>query len=331
MHVPGKTNPPRVAVLYVADERYHSLTELSVASVALLHKSPVDFHLVQVDYQRPVNSSIEGVLQDRGHSLEHSFLSAAAVKLPPRIRPKHAHISGTSSLKAIAIDQLAARYERIVYIDGDVVLFTAVDFGAIPDFSTVFAAVYDFVSYMNYDGHGLSGADGRILTDYFNAGLLVVNSANWRRKALLEKYHANLAVHEERCPYFGDYESLGSCKSWDQCVMNMTAQADWTPLPLLWNAQRPVRHTAVWKDAYLRHYTGPKKFTPLYRRSCDQREYKHLRWLEKRLGQSIIGDAPYDGGVLFFVDRLRYSRERRAYNAIIDRLEQRMLENARAT
>jgi hypothetical protein len=40
----------------------------------------------------------------------------------------------------------------------------------------------------------------------------------------------------------------------------------------------------------------------------------------------IIGDALYDGGLLFLADSLRYSRERDAYNSIIDRLEQRMLE-----
>jgi hypothetical protein len=54
----------------------------------------------------------------------------------------------------MAIDRLAARYDRIVYIDGDIVLFTPVDFSEIPEFSTLLAAVYDFVSYMDYDGHG---------------------------------------------------------------------------------------------------------------------------------------------------------------------------------
>ena len=131
--------------------------------------------------------------------------------------------------RRLFLDELMpARFERIVSIDSDMLVvrpglkrLESVDLGGRP-----LAAAYDMIFLMDFKGDALArrfqrtrGSLGLALdTPYFNAGLMAIDRAEWRRRAVTERVARALRDAPERFPFN------------EQDALNATLHGDFAPL-----------------------------------------------------------------------------------------------------
>jgi lipopolysaccharide biosynthesis glycosyltransferase len=331
----ARTNE-RTAVLYVTDKNYHDITEISVASVALMHKAPLAFHVTQFEYERPVSPELIAFLSARDHTIEcRPFMPPTDTGSPHDDLRLFSHITRASLYKGAAIEELALSYRYIAYIDSDVVAFTEFDFNDYYNSEVSISAVYDFVTYMNYDGQDISksAADAGFSADYFNSGVMLINSARWKADTVFRKYLNALSKHDVMCPYRRDTAGKHDdrCQNTDQCAFNMALNGAWFPLRFEMNVQKPVRHTTLWQNAILRHYTGPNKINVRSNRVRDRREAALLKRIKHEVPIQHLNTKRYCGGFGFAIDAVRLRRVTLRYKNVINVLRNRysLLQKAR--
>jgi len=310
----GTLRNRRVGVLYLADRNYHSITEIAIASLLFHNALPISVHFFQVGYSQAVAAPISSFAEQNGHRIEIHKLSNQDLRFGDvQRRGAHTYVSEAALLKGSAIDALAADYDYLIYIDGDVVCFRELGLAHIGAFEQIMAAVPDFSVAAGYE------KSTEAANSYFNSGVLLINCAVWRATSAFELYVERVVQHADHCDFMED------CGAHDQCALNMVADGDWARLPLTWNAQKIVSHTRLWRDAVLRHYTGPKKFLPITNWACDDREYKLLTRLEDQFGLPIKSRRPYDFGLAYWLNSLRRHGHVVRMQATIDRLEREAL------
>ena len=128
---------------------------------------------------------------------------------------------------------LPARFERIVSIDSDMLIvrpglkrLESFDLGGKP-----LAAAFDMIFYMDFKGDALARQFQRtrrslglaLDTPYFNAGLMAIDRAEWRRRALAQRVARALRDTPERFPFN------------EQDALNATLQGDFAPLSPRYN------------------------------------------------------------------------------------------------
>jgi lipopolysaccharide biosynthesis glycosyltransferase len=291
----------KIAVVYVCDANYHDLTIYSLASVARAHGAPLDFYFMQSEYQRPVPTGLLEMVTARHHSLivaNAPFLGAIAPSLGTE--RQYSHISATMFLKAAAIDALAGSYEYVLYLDGDTLAFGDLHCERIAGFPKIAAACFDLSIVSGFEDPGFFSNCERngVSPDFFNSGVIMVNSKKWRETRASARFMENVFLHEMGCPYFSP------CEPNDQCSFNMTLGSDLMLLPISRNVQKSVLHTRTWESALMRHYTGPAKFLPIRPWTCDRREYA----LVKAISRECRLPSPcqfHDFGVSYQLNKIR--------------------------
>ncbi len=128
---------------------------------------------------------------------------------------------------------LPARFERIVSVDSDMLIvrpglkrLETFDLGGRP-----LAAAFDMIFYMDFKGDALARRFQRtrrslglaLDTPYFNAGLMAIDRAEWRRRALAEQVARALRDAPERFPFN------------EQDALNATLKGDFAPLSPRYN------------------------------------------------------------------------------------------------
>jgi len=128
---------------------------------------------------------------------------------------------------------LPARFERIVSVDSDMLIvrpglkrLESFDLGGRP-----LAAAYDMILYMDFKGDALARRFQRnrralglaLDTPYFNAGLMAIDRAEWRKRALAERVTRALRDAPERFPFN------------EQDALNATLKGDFAPLSPRYN------------------------------------------------------------------------------------------------
>ena len=128
---------------------------------------------------------------------------------------------------------LPSRFERIVSIDSDMLIvrpglkrLESFDLGGRP-----LAAAYDMIFLMDFKGDALARQFQRsrrslglsLDTPYFNAGLMAIDRAEWRRRALTERVARALRDAPERFPFN------------EQDALNATLRGDFAPLSPRYN------------------------------------------------------------------------------------------------
>ncbi|WP_311029694.1 glycosyltransferase family 8 protein [Mesorhizobium koreense] len=291
---------PRIAVVYICDSKYQDITLYSIASIARSHQHPLGFFFLQSGYREGVPPSLAAFLASRGHSIE--LLDAPRPSGLASLKThgeRHRHISGAALLKANAIEALARAYDYILYIDGDTLAFDDIRCEALCGFAETAAVCLDLAIGTGADDPLIFGrceAAG-ISPFYFNSGFMLINAQKWRETDALGRFAENFARHQRKCPY------LDPCPTHDQCVFNMTFQGDIVQLPMTLNVQKCALQTDLWRDAVLRHYTGPYKFLPVRPWRCDRKEYALLRSISRETGLPAPGF--YDFGISYPLNRLR--------------------------
>jgi lipopolysaccharide biosynthesis glycosyltransferase len=295
---------PRIAVAYICDRKYHDITLYSIASIARSHRYPLDFFFLQSGYRAAIPPPLAAFIGSRGHSVERLEAprpgGAAKLEAPgERNREKHSHISGTALLKANAIEALAHSHDYILYIDGDTLAFGDLGCEALCGFAETAGVCLDLAIGTGADDPLIFRRceQAGISPFYFNSGFMLINAAKWRETNALSRFAGNFARHQRQCPY------LDPCPTHDQCVFNMTFQGDVVELPMTLNVQKCALQTELWRDALLRHYTGPYKFLPVRPWRCDRREHALLRSISRETGLPAPG--LYDLGLSYSLNGLR--------------------------
>ncbi|WP_431298195.1 glycosyltransferase family 8 protein [Tabrizicola sp. BL-A-41-H6] len=166
------------------------------------------------------------------------------------------HVPKAAMLRLFALEELATRYRRVIYLDGDIYQAwgSLADLLALPETGRPLAAVRDRSHWFDrprlreqktYVGR-LNPAIGE---RYFNSGMMVVNGPVWDAgrysRAALQFFSANA----ERCRY-GDQSALNGVVegNWDSLSPGWNWQISKTSFPLL-----------AGRNPRLVHFTGPTK------------------------------------------------------------------------
>lgn len=311
---------PRIGVVYICDSNYHNITLYSIASIARSQSINLDFFVIQHGYSCDAPPAFHERIKSHSHTLSLLNLSNIASPLP--IEPhqeKYAHISSTMFLKNHAIDLLADRYDYVLYLDGDVLVFDDLHCNHLAGFAETAAASLDLSSATGFDDPTFFSNCERngVSANFFNSGVFMVNTRKWRAAHVSEHYAENLLRHEDSCPYFS------TCTSNDQCALNMTLGSDLKLMPVSWNVQNSALHTQAWETAMVRHYTGAKKFLPVRARTCDPRQYTLLSAITNEYGLPTLRGR-HDFGILYALNKIRrrktvakYERAISAINAAL--------------
>jgi lipopolysaccharide biosynthesis glycosyltransferase len=322
------TNKPRykIAIVYVCDANYHDLTLYSLASIARSHHAPLDFFFMQSEYQGPVPDGLLKMITAGRHSLVVRNAPPLNVNVAlSSNQERYSHISAAMFLKASAIDSLASAYDYILYIDGDTLAFDDLHCERIAGFTQLAAACLDLSSASGFDDPNFfsncefSGAS----PEFFNSGVMMINSKKWIETSAGARFLENLFVHEKQCPYFT------RCLPNDQCAFNMTLGSDLKLLPVPWNVQQSALHTHAWETALIRHYTGPDKFLPIRPWRCDRREYSLIREISSECKLSLPCKF-YDSSLSYELNRIRRRKTISKYeHAIRTTIASRLVKHGR--
>ncbi len=154
--------------------------------------------------------------------------------------PTGGHIPIAAYLRIDAIQELAAKYARVIYLDADIFL----DHGSIAELIEVplskrpLAAVRDWIQWRSDGPRWFRHSyHPRIVPSgggYFNSGMLVVNGAVFRSRGIAQATHDFLS------------ENFDLCKYHDQSALNAAVNGDWDELSPTWNWQlRPKNAFAL--------------------------------------------------------------------------------------
>jgi lipopolysaccharide biosynthesis glycosyltransferase len=266
------------AFVYVTDERGFELASYSAASLALSQHEPCDIHIFCYQFSPKVPPRFSSAMAELRTKLTFHDIHDAAVEQ----YQTHGHVTKPTLLKPLAVATLIDAYDRVVYLDNDMLVFDDlmiqdIEFGQAP-----IAAVIDMdVSDTGWLRHSIGPNRVRGFDDpggYFNAGLMIFESRNWPRREFGERYIAALDQHDIACPYKID------CTSCDQCGLNSVFQNNWIKLPTSYNMQAGAKFTGAWKTATVRHYCGRQKFIPISLFRNDSRDTLYLNRIRRTIG-----------------------------------------------
>ncbi|MBA3911013.1 MAG: hypothetical protein C0524_14350 [Rhodobacter sp.] len=219
--------------------------------------------------QQAIDSDPAGVLDYYYFTTFDTATSPLAHLLDPRVRVVNAqeqldqiqyirdsHVPKATFLRLVALDQLSANYDQIVYADGDVFLSWGswTDLFGLPGHSRAVAAVLGRSTWFNHKGarYGRKyrkALCARMRDRYLNAGVLLVNSGRFRDEGISAKSIAFFLNHPDLC------------QQSDQSAINAVLEGDWDELSPSWNWQASTFNYPVLSRLGPRvvHFTGPIK------------------------------------------------------------------------
>jgi lipopolysaccharide biosynthesis glycosyltransferase len=267
-----------VAFVYLTDERGFELARHSAMSLAMSQRAPCSIHIFCYRFVPDPSSQFLQAMANLRASVVFHEISDPAVEHHQTCL----HVTTPTLLKPAAVTRLVGQYDRIVYLDSDVLVFEDlmiedIDFGSMP-----MAAVVDMdlteTGALHRSGRTSDNGETEVLGSYFNAGFMVFESKNWRSGEFLAQYAAALDQHNIECKY------KSNCTSIDQCAMNSVFERNWVRLPMSHNLQAGAKFTRAWKTATVRHYAGGRKFIPVALFRNDSKDVRYLNRIRQAMG-----------------------------------------------
>jgi lipopolysaccharide biosynthesis glycosyltransferase len=288
------------AYVYLTDERGLALTRFSIVAAMLTQAEDLEFVLFCAGFRLNKNDSLMNAATKLGRSLDVHYLD--------RIKgdPTNTHVTSTATLKVNGLDFLSKNYDRLLYLDSDVLLFDEFGVNSIDFEGYSIAAVYDIAECGGMTDPeflancGINGCSPH----YFNAGVIAIDCAKWRSDFLVA-YRQIEEKHRYACPY------KNSCRCVDQCIWNLMFERNWKRLPLYFNFQACAIFSKSWKYSIVRHYVGAKKFWPLNPFRNDARDIALLNRCASILGNTI--DSKWWYPLARWLNNIRNRR----YNSIV--------------
>jgi len=293
------------AFVYVTDERGFELAAQSAISLIISQPGPADIHFFCYKFVPAVPDSLTHWVDSR-----HACLTIQDIHDPEAENHlTSGHVTTPSLLKLLAIERLIEKYDRVVYLDSDILVFEPLKLDVMDFQQFPVAAVIDMdLSRTGALRHSAwSTALGKAeIGNYFNSGFMIFLRENWKKHVFYNRYLAALDEHDVQCRY------KLNCTSIDQCALNTTFENQWRHLPIGYNMQAGAKFTALWKTSAVRHYCGVRKFTPLMPFRSDGKEVSYFG--------RVVGSGPfrraYRSLAFESLFRLNAARNRRAAAAM---------------
>ncbi len=267
----------KVAYVYVTDAGGYELLRHSAVSLALSQPRPCDIHVFTYQFLPASNDALAGALSELQANLMVAPISDPALEQHETCL----HVTKPSLLKLLAVEKLIDDYDRVVFLDNDLLIFDdlrieQLEFGNAPIAAVTDMDFSDTGWWRNSAGTGTPvREDGK---GYFNSGFMVFEAKNWRHGEFYAQYAAALDTHDKACPY------KVACTSIEQCALNIMFAGNWVSLPYGYNMQASAKFTSAWQSAPVRHYCGSRKFIPVSPFRNDGRDVTYINEIRRRLG-----------------------------------------------
>ncbi len=299
----------KVAVALVLDSRAFELAKYSLISAMLHGESNHHYYIFSHNFDISEDDPIFTIARDMG-----------VVLRCPRIRQDREilynndfRVTSTSLLKIDAIDILSKDYDKVLYIDPDVLIFDRLQIADLSFDSHPIAAVYDMAEVIGtYDVVGMESKSAGETPHYFNSGVIFVDSKKWS-SGLVDQFYRNVIEHGRDCRY------RANCTSVDQCAWNMTFDRNWKRLPLDHNFQAFGIYLDGWKQAKVRHYVGKQKFLPIRWHRNDDRDVALINEIHRKFGKKTLFNPL--GGILRGLNMIRKIKLTRLADASIRKID----------
>lgn len=236
----------RRALVFSLDEGYIIPFRVAVGSIfpSQCATSPPLFILFESD--RLSDSAIEqtlAFLKDR--SLHAEFIDCRNF-LPDGLPLKSSdHVSKATFYRLFLASLLPSNVDSAVYLDLDLVAIRGIDELFEVPLRHPIAAADHMSPVLSFQCHGPAGGS------YFNAGVLLIDLAWWRRSDIENRFLEVLAKERHRIRW------------WDQDVLNLAFTDDWQRLPVWYNVTSSVLDALGPKDCLLQgrilHFDGTNK------------------------------------------------------------------------
>jgi lipopolysaccharide biosynthesis glycosyltransferase len=304
----------KTCFVYVTDSRGFDLATLSALSLGLSQPRPCHIRIFCYQFTPVVSDVLSAAIARLGIELGFSDIEDAAAEQ----HQTHGHVTTPTLLKLRAVEHLIADYDRVIFLDNDILVFEdlkieSLAFGTMPIAAVADMDLSDSGALRGFDW---SSAPSRIagIASYFNAGFMVFESNNWRQD-FLGAYERELDQHDIGCSY------KVNCTSIDQCALNTVFSGNWLNLPASYNMQASAKFTRSWQTAAARHYCGPRKYVPLSLLRSDRRDVRYLNTINGLLGRprsrlALVYEA------FFRLNAMRNARNARPMRRFLRALQQ---------
>ena len=284
----------RNAAIYVIDEKGYELARHAATSFILTQSNFQDIHVFCHKFLPSSSDRLIGVAQENNVRVHFEAIDDPQTESMATF----GHITKTAYLKFEAIDRASQLYDRVLYVDHDILFFQNIFLEKIHLEGLPIGAVYDIA-----DIGGLT--DPNFLHNcqqnnhsphYFNSGFMLFDCSKWNHE-LKGKYFQLAKEHQSKC----DYKKR--CVAAEQCPFNRLFENNWQRLPLNFNVQSCAKFTDRWGHAPVRHYQGPSKFLPIRPWRNDARDMRLLRHIRQVLGYNDLWYPP--SSILFRLNAIR--------------------------
>jgi choline dehydrogenase-like flavoprotein/lipopolysaccharide biosynthesis glycosyltransferase len=305
---PDRSYEMRNAVVYVIDEKGYELARHAAASFILTQFNFQDMHVFCHKFMPSRKDRLINVGEENGVRVHIEPIDDPQIEKLDCI----GHITHTAHLKLKSVEMISHAYDRVLYVDYDLLFFEQIFLEKIDLEGFPIGAVYDIAV-----SSGMTDADfiqnclkNNRSPHHFNSGLMLFDCSQWDYKSK-EKYMQLLDEHQVKCDY------MKKCLQNDQCIINRLFENNWKRLPLAFNMQASAKFTGKWAHASVRHYQGTRKFLPVRPWRNDSRDIRLIRRIRKALGYNDPWRFPL--GILFRLNgRRNMVKADRSSKAIAD-------------
>jgi lipopolysaccharide biosynthesis glycosyltransferase len=266
-------NVMRSAVVYVIDEKGYDLARHAATSFILTQSSFQDAYLFCHNFLPNPSDRLIEVGREHGVRVHLNPIDN------PHTETTHGQITKTHFLKMEAVDRIAQSYDRVLYVDNDLLFFEEIFLEKINLEGLPVGAVYDIAEtgcLTNPDFIKNCRQKNRS-PHYFNSGLMLFDCSKWNPE-LKGKFLQFSIEHKSNCDY------RNGCNLNDQCSFNRLFENNWKRLPLNFNVQGCAKFSGRWDRAPVRHYQGPRKFLPVRPWRNDARDMRLIKGIRVALG-----------------------------------------------
>jgi len=241
---------PGLTCLYATDAGFLPMTCFSVRSLVARASIPLTVTVLtaglSAEALTPARRYLDG--------LPVTFVPIPCDAFDALPRPPHLPLVTYGRL---LLDRLLpGSHDRVLYLDGDTLVEQDVaQLAATPLHGATLGAVLDFGRVMiGRDAEARSRLDLGPGGDYFNAGVLLIDWAAWRERAVGENCLSVLQTEPDRFVQR------------DQCALNYVCRGHWEKLDVRWNYQ-PVNMLYAEQSEAIFHFLGGRKpWQPGHRR-----------------------------------------------------------------
>ena len=212
----------------------------------------VDLYLIDGGIELVHKTRIERITREAAPSVTLHWKTVDASLLTPLPRTTGKVVNATTYLRLFIPKILPESCRRAIYLDCDLIIQSSLSaLWNIPFDGSALLAVQDYwIPYVSSDlgiekYHELGISPN---SEYFNAGVLVVNLPYWREQKVRKQVADYLAAYK-------DYRNFN-----DQEGLNVVLASNWKSIALSWNVPH-IADSSVWRNRLARMSDTPFKET----------------------------------------------------------------------